>query len=62
MNCGEDGCPCCPEESPAVAALRRWVALLQPAPRPRAPTQTYLELQRGLGLAGYVPKRDEDDS
>lgn len=53
MNCGEDGCPCCPEESPAVAALRR---------RLGAVAADWRTVQQGLGVAGYVPKEDEDDS
>jgi hypothetical protein len=60
MNCGEDGCPLCAQGG-AVAALRRWNEALEAAARRQEPT-AWERLQRGLGVAGYVPKEDEDDS
>jgi hypothetical protein len=71
VNCGDEECPACPPERPAAAALRRWVEeqarvnariaeLLAERQRRRAPP--WVEVQRGLGVAGFVPKRDKDDS
>ncbi len=61
MNCGEEGCPACAQERPAVAALRRWVAQ-QAVVNERLGRALDRQVQRCLGVAGYVPKEDEDDS
>jgi hypothetical protein len=45
VNCGEDGCLCCAEESPAVAALRRWLARQERAEQARRAYLAELALQ-----------------
>lgn len=65
MRCGDEECPACPEERPAAAALRRWVeeqARVNARIAELLASRQRRRVQQGLGVAGYVPKRDKDDS